>query len=64
MNELKKLLLIIDEPQELHPHPPKVKPMPKEGSRVLAFMKGEWIVLEVRRDEPSYEDNYLLTIMM
>lgn len=32
--------------------------MPEEGQRVLALYKGEWIVLEVGVESPSYEEPY------
>lgn len=34
------------------------KRMPEEGQRVLALYKGEWIVLEVGVESPSYEEPY------
>ena len=34
------------------------KRMPKEGQRVLALYKGEWIVLEVGVEHPTYEENF------
>lgn len=32
--------------------------MPEEGQRVLALYKGEWIVLEVAVEYPTYEENF------
>ena len=32
--------------------------MPEEGQRVLALYKGEWIVLEVGVEHPTYEENF------
>lgn len=32
--------------------------MPKKGQRVLALYKGEWIVLEVAVEHPTYEENF------
>ncbi|QDP64798.1 MAG: hypothetical protein GOVbin2917_113 [Prokaryotic dsDNA virus sp.] len=32
--------------------------MPEEGQRVLALYKGEWIVLEVGVESPTYEEPY------
>lgn len=34
------------------------KRMPEEGQRVLALYKGEWIVLEVGVESPTYEEPY------
>ncbi len=32
--------------------------MPEKGQRVLALYKGEWIVLEVGVESPTYEEPY------
>jgi hypothetical protein len=32
--------------------------MPSEGERVLALFKGEWVVLEVGVENPSYEETF------
>ena len=37
---------------------PKIKPMPEEGERKLCLMHGEWIVLEVGVESPTYEENF------
>lgn len=37
---------------------PKIKPMPNEGERVLALYRGEWIVLEVDIEYPTFEETF------
>lgn len=37
---------------------PKIKPMPDEGERVLALYRGEWIVLEVAIEYPTFEETF------
>ncbi len=37
---------------------PKTKPMPEEGKRVLALYRGEWIVLEVGIEHPTFEETF------
>lgn len=34
------------------------RPMPDVGTRVLALYKGEWIVLEVGEEIPTYEETF------
>ena len=38
--------------------PPNCKPMPNEGERVLALYRGEWIVLEVAIEYPTFEESF------
>jgi hypothetical protein len=56
--KLNNFLNLSNEPQELHPDTPIVKPIPEEGKRVLALLKGEWIVLEVGCESPTYEETF------
>lgn len=37
---------------------PNFKPMPNEGERVLALYRGEWIVLEVAVESPTFEEAF------
>ena len=37
---------------------PKFKPLPEEGERKLCLLNGEWIVLEVHRESPTYEETF------
>lgn len=36
----------------------ETKPLPEVGTRVLALYKGEWIVLEVGEEIPTYEEDF------
>lgn len=45
-------------PNDLSERVDKKMKMPEEGQRVLALYKGEWVVLEVAVEYPTYEESY------
>lgn len=45
-------------PNNLFEELPPERKMPEEGQRVLALYKGEWIVLEVGVESPTYEETF------
>lgn len=51
-------LKIISEPQPSEVGMPVFKPLPQEGERRLCLLHGEWIVLEVGVESPTYEENF------
>lgn len=50
-------LLMVNE-QTQNTDMPTFKPLPDEGSRKLCLLNGEWIVLEVGCESPTYEENF------
>lgn len=43
--------------QPTEPSPVKLK-MPDEGEKVLALYKGEWVILQVGVEHPTYEESF------
>jgi hypothetical protein len=55
----RKLLLNTVQCDDLCNNAPVVKAMPPEGERKLCLFHGEWIVLQVDLETPSYEENFM-----
>tara|TARA_R110000751_G_scaffold277605_1_gene378883 strand:+ start:435 stop:713 length:279 start_codon:yes stop_codon:yes gene_type:complete len=55
---MSNLLKIISEPQPLEACMPVFKPLPQKGERKLCLLHGEWVVLEVGVESPTYEESF------